>query len=444
MEQQIRFCTASDGISIAYATVGDGPPLIFVSGWPTHLELEWDKPFLRAFLEALAEGSTLFRYDMRGSGLSDRDVSDFSIESLTKDLEAVVDHQKLERFALASLGALAAPIAITYASANPQRVSHLILSSAFSRGSQIISPERQHALTEYVNAFGSLPGDHLDAPNVDNKKQRDARQLARAASSREMLAALLETMFSADVSDRLEHLSLPILVLHGRADNAVPFALGRDLAARLPDAKFVPFEGNSAAAWTQSHVIIPELHRFLGVGSASEESEGPAARELVTIFFTDVEGSTALTERLGDAGAREVLRTHERIVRDALGVHGGSEVKTMGDGFMASFSSASRALECAIALQRAFAERNKSAQEPVRVHIGLNAGEPIAEDDDLFGTAVNLAARIAAQAAGGEILASDVVRQLVAGKGFLFADRGESALRGFEDPVRVYEVGWEG
>ena len=116
----------------------------------------------------------------------------------------------------------------------------------------------------------------------------------------------------------------------------------------------------------------------------------------------------------------------------------------MGDGFMASFSSASRALECAIALQRAFTERNESAQESVRVRIGLNAGEPIAEDDDLFGTAVNLAARIAALAAGGEIFASDVVRQLVAGKGFLFADRGESALRGFEDPVRVYEVGWEG
>ena len=111
MEQQIRFCTASDGVSIAYATVGDGPPLVYVTGWPTHLEMEWGKPFSRAFLEALAEGSTLFRYDMRGSGLSDQDVSDFSIESLTRDLEAVVDHQKLERFALASLGSLAVRIA---------------------------------------------------------------------------------------------------------------------------------------------------------------------------------------------------------------------------------------------------------------------------------------------------------------------------------------------
>ena len=443
MEQQIRFCTASDGVSIAYATVGDGPPLVYVTGWPTHLEMEWDKPFARAYLEALAEGSTLYRYDMRGTGLSDQDVSDFSIESLTKDLEAVVDHQKLERFALASLGSLAAPIAIAYAGAHPERVSHLFLSSAFFRGNRITSPERQRTLIDYAGTFG-YPFNFVGEPGVDTDALRDVHQLGKASASRKMQAALLETMFSADVSDRLEQLSMPVLVLHGRRDSMIPFALGRELAARLPEAKFVPFEGNSGPAWMQSQVIIPELHRFLGRDVAGQEAEGAASRDLVTILFTDVEGSSALTERLGDAAARDVLRTHERVVRDALREHGGTEVKTMGDGFMASFSSASRALECAITLQRAFSKQNESAEEPVRVRIGLNAGEPIAEDDDLFGTAVNLAARIAAQADGGEIFASDVVRQLVAGKGFLFADRGESALRGFEDPVRIYEVGWEG
>ncbi len=166
-----------------------------------------------------------------------------------------------------------------------------------------------------------------------------------------------------------------------------------------------------------------------------------------TVLFTDVEGSTALTQRLGDARARELLREHERMVREALKAHGGSEVKTMGDGFMTSFSSATQAQEGAIAMQRAFAQHNESTQEPIRVRIGLNAGEPIAEEaepgrEDLYGTAVNLAARIAAQAAGGEVLASDVVRQLVAGKPFLFANRGETALRGFEDSVRLYELRW--
>ena len=144
---------------------------------------------------------------------------------------------------------------------------------------------------------------------------------------------------------------------------------------------------------------------------------------------------------MGDSAARNVLREPERITREALNAHGGSEVKTIGDGFMASFSSATRALACAIAIQRAFADSD------IRVRIGLNAGEPIAEDDpggrsDLYGTAVIVAARIAAQAQGGEVLVSDVVRQLVAGKGFLFNDRGDHALKGFEDPVRVFEVRW--
>jgi class 3 adenylate cyclase len=189
--------------------------------------------------------------------------------------------------------------------------------------------------------------------------------------------------------------------------------------------------------------MMKAIEEFLGEGEEARAARGAPSREpggLVTILFTDVEGSTALTERLGDAKAREVLRNHERIVREALRAHGGAEVKALGDGFMASFSSATRALECAIAMQRAFAAHSESAGEPIRVRIGLNAGEPIAEEADLFGTAVNMAARIAAQAAGGEILAANVVRELAAGKGFLFADRGSVALRGFEDPVRLYEL----
>ncbi len=176
------------------------------------------------------------------------------------------------------------------------------------------------------------------------------------------------------------------------------------------------------------------------------------------LYAIDIEGSAALTQRLGDAAARDVLREHERITREALRAHSGSEVKTMGDGFMASFGSATKALECAIAIQKAFdvpettvGARHASPLRPedaIRVRIGLNAGQPIAEDDpdgrrDLHGTAVITAARIAALAQGGEILVSDVVRQLVAGKGFLFSDGGDHALKGFEDPVRVYEVRWQ-
>ena len=197
------------------------------------------------------------------------------------------------------------------------------------------------------------------------------------------------------------------------------------------------------APWPDMEAVLAAIDEFLGEG---ELGAPPAAAQppgaFRTVLFTDIEGSTALTHRLGDAKGRGVLREHERMVREALKAHGGAEVKTMGDGFMASFSSATRALECATALQRAFAERNESAAEPLRVRVGLNAGEPIEEEQDLFGSMVIMAARIAAMAQGGEILVANVVRELAEGKGFMFGDRGEVALRGFDDPVRLFEVRW--
>ncbi len=199
--------------------------------------------------------------------------------------------------------------------------------------------------------------------------------------------------------------------------------------------------------------VLSAIEEFLAPAKPTKPKKPKPAKQkkrkaaalsgLATILFTDMEGSAALTQRLGDAKAREVLRQHERMVREALKSHGGSELKTTGDGFMASFSSATKALECAIAMQRAFAAHNESAEEAILVRVGMNAGEPIAEEKDLFGTAVIEAARIAAAAKGGEILASNVVRELAKGKDFLFADRGEVALRGFDEPVRLYEVRWQ-
>jgi class 3 adenylate cyclase len=164
---------------------------------------------------------------------------------------------------------------------------------------------------------------------------------------------------------------------------------------------------------------------------------------LMTIVFTDIEGSTSLTERLGDEGARAIMRSVEARTREALNAHHGTEVKTMGDGFVASFASASAALAFAVDLQRVF-ESDGGAGEPVRVRVGVHAGEPIAEHGDIFGTAVNMAARIASEAGGGEVYASDVVRQLAAGKQFTFEPRGERQLKGFADAVPVHEVIWRG
>jgi class 3 adenylate cyclase len=168
---------------------------------------------------------------------------------------------------------------------------------------------------------------------------------------------------------------------------------------------------------------------------------GPALR---TILFTDMESSVADTQRRGDAGAMELLRMHNAVIRDALKTHNGSEVKHTGDGIMASFVSASGAVECAIAIQRALAAHNQqSPDHAICVGIGISAGEPVMEDKDLFGAAVQLAKRICDQADAGAVLVANVVRELCIGKKpFLFADRGDVALRGFEDPVRLYEVRW--
>jgi len=211
------------------------------------------------------------------------------------------------------------------------------------------------------------------------------------------------------------------------------------LASTIPDARLTVLEGASGLPFAgDTKAVLSVIDEFLSEGD--EAAHAPLAKEDVhTILFTDMEGSTTLTERLGDAKAQELRRTHDSIVRGALKAQGGSETKHTGDGIMASFPSASRAIECAVAVQRAIAEQGET---PLRVRIGLNAGEPVAEEKDLFGTAVNLAKRICDQAEPGQILVSDVVQQLAAGKGFAFADKGEATLKGFEKPVRLHEVRW--
>lgn len=205
-----------------------------------------------------------------------------------------------------------------------------------------------------------------------------------------------------------------------------------------------------ACATNPTAIVVP-CHRVIGTDKklhgyrwGLERKRALLMREqTATIFVSDVEASTPLTQRLGDARARELLREHEALVRQALAEHGGAEVKTTGDGFIAAFASPANAVDCAVAVQRAFAQRNETAAEPLRVAIGINTGEPILEDRDLHGTVVIVAARLAELAKGGEILTSDIVRQLVAGQAGSFADQGRVALRGFDQPQRLYEVRWQ-
>ncbi len=450
MEPQIRFCTSADGTRIAYTTLGEGPPLVVVPGWGANFELDWQHPDGRAFYESVGEGRLLVRFDRRGAGASQREVEDLSLDAQVADVAAVVDQLDLERFDLWGTYDGAA-VSVAYAAQYPDRVSRLVLWGGYARGEEIAKAGAIRSLVELIRGNWSLARRAMQDvlyPSGPTELQRWSSNYLRQSVTPEVAAEYLELQTCTDIRPYLQQVMASALVLHRRGDRNVPIAAGRAVAALIPDARFVVLEGDISVPYFGDMSYVEAVMQFLDEGRAQEPAaERPEAGAFRTVLFTDVEGSTALTQRLGDAKAREVLREHERIVREALKSHGGAEVKTMGDGFMASFTSATGALECAIAMQRAYAQHNESAEEPIKVRVGLNAGEPIAEEDpdgrsDLFGTAVILAARIAAKAEGGEVLASDVVRQLVAGKQFLFADRGEANLKGFDEFVRLFEVRW--
>src|SRR3990170_4201324 len=438
MEPRIQYVKTSDGVSIAYAVAGDGPPLVRVPlPGANHVQRDWEM-FSNIF-PPLAQTFRLVLYDARGTGLSDRDAIDFSMEAMVRDLEAVVD-----RTGLQSVGLLAfhdgVPMAVTYAATFPDRVSHLILVDGWTKFSDFLSSPVWEAHAALLDKDWTLFTETLARvlAGIDDPHMIGVLgEHMRACIEPEAYRAFSAAMMNYDVAALLPDVKAQTLVLHNNSNQFNPVRVGQKLAAGIPDARFLAIDDPNYER------LVALVEEFAGAAANVQPVEAGAFR---TILFTDVEGSTALTQRLGDARAREVLREHERIVREALAAHGGSEVKTMGDGFMASFGSATKALECAIAMQRAFEERSASlpahpeafegraepqpsahastgsaradrsvGAEAIRVRIGLNAGEPVAEEGDLFGTAVNLAARIAAQAQGGQVLVSDVVRQLGAG-----------------------------
>ncbi len=446
MEPRIQYAKTEDGVNIAFATVGEGRPLVWSQQPVTsHVQREWQIPIFQAAFAAIAAQGMLVRFDTRGVGLSDRDVDDVSLEARVRDLEAVVEHLQLKEFSLLGAETGGSP-AITYAASHPERVSHLVLMNCYASGEIMVGSQRGQALVQLVDDWEMFTESvAAQAFGFGWEGSRGYAEFVRECITPEILARMYEAEKQIDVSSLLPAIQAPTLVVRHSGLKWIPMDETRRLAAGIPNARLYEVEGFYQDDSAQLGTTIFE---FLGVEiePAAEEPRLDAGA-FRTILFTDVEGSTALKDRLGDAKARDLLREHERITREALKAHGGSEVKTMGDGFMASFGSATKALECAIVIQSAFAVRNETADEAIKVRIGLNAGEPIAENDpggrgDLFGTAVNMAARIAAKAEAGEILVADVVRQLVAGKEFLFADRGDTELRGFEDPVRVYEVRW--
>ena len=432
----IQYARTEDNLNIAYWAIGDGPTLIFNHPMTfSHIEQEWRTTYFREFYVALARHFRVVRFDQRGCGLSDRSPIDYSANDLLLDLDAVLRAIGPDPAILASLlGGTGVPV--LFLLADPARVSHLVLWSPFARGADFEELPSTRVVRE-LRAVNPVHGTEafitlMVGLGEGERAQEFALLLQRTAASNADDAR--EASYDFDVLDRLSEVAVPTLVLQPSDPRMVPVSLARQVAGAITGAELVVLDGQSALPWFgHAENYVAHLRRFV-LGEQAESAAGVTH----TVMFTDLAASTATTQRLGDAAAQDLVRAHNAIVRTALEAHSGHEVKHTGDGIFAWFSAASKGLDCARAIQQSVTDL---ANPDLSVKIGLNAGEPIAEEDDLYGTAVQIAARVTDQANAGEIVCTNVVRELVAGKTYLFSEREPAALKGVEEPVRLFFVG---
>ncbi|MEE8347575.1 MAG: adenylate/guanylate cyclase domain-containing protein [Dehalococcoidia bacterium] len=439
MEPRIQYATTKDGVSIAFWTLGEGMPLVHTPPPFGHVQLEWQNPENRQFFERLAQSRMLVRYDGRGMGLSERDVTDFSVDTFVLDLEAVVGHlglQSISLFAPSWFG----PGSIAYAARHPEQVSHLILWGSIARGSDILGTPQAQGLFALMEKDWELFTETLAHVALGWSAGEPARKFAvlmRESIRKEATQALVGVIAKIDVTALLAQVKARTLVLHRRQLPYLAVDAARGLASRIPDARFILLEGDSAVPYLgDTDAVLQAIDEFLGEGEeAKPKTELPEG--MAVILFADIANSTALTEEMGDeafrAKARELDTSLRSVIRECAGTP--VEGKLVGDGVLAVFTSARQAIECAL--------RCNSASDSVglQLHLGIHAGDVIREGNNVYGGAVNIAARIATASAPGEVLVSDTVRGLArTSAGVAFDDCGEHELKGVADPQRLFAV----
>jgi pimeloyl-ACP methyl ester carboxylesterase len=431
----------SGKVHIAYQVVGDGPfDLVFVPGFVSHVEAIWEAPGTAHFVERLARFSRLIVFDKRGTGLSDPATGAQTLEERMDDVRAVMDAVGCERAVLFGVSE-GGPMSILFAASYPERVRALVLygtTARFARDEGYdCGPTVEHirALTDDAEeGWGRGALGELFAPSVAHDPQFMAFwcRFQRQAASPGMVRALLELIAEIDVRPVLPTISVPTLVLHRTHDRAVSVRAARYLAERIPGARLVETSGNDHVPWVGDvDTILDEIEEFLtGTRDAREPD-----RVLATVLFTDIVGSTERAAELGDRRWRDLLDSHHAIVRRQLARSGGREVNTAGDGFFATFDGPARAVRSACAIQEAV---GTSLGVPLRA--GLHTGECEIMKEQVGGIAVHIGARIAAKAEAGEVLVSSTVKDLVAGSGLRFTDRGVHVLKGVPDRWRLFAV----
>jgi class 3 adenylate cyclase len=432
----------SGSVSIAYQVVGDGPrDLVWVPGWVSHLEAGWDEPLQARFRRRLSSFSRLILFDKRGTGMSDR-VADRDLPTLEErmdDVRAVMDAARSDRAVIVGPsegGSMAVLFAATY----PERTAALITFGAFA--SRIWSPEYPWAPTpeerqgfyDFIERnWGGEADTSTLAPSLaaDAEFKRHLARYNRLSASPGSALALAKMNTQIDVRSVLPTIRVPTLVLHRTGDLDANIAEGRYIAERIAGAKFVELPGIDHLPWAGNQDdILDEIEEFLtGIRPAPQSD-----RMLATVLFTDIVGSTERAASLGDRAWREVLDRHHASVRSELAHFRGQEIATTGDGFLATFDGPARAVRCAVAIGERLRESG------IEVRAGVHTGECERMGDNIGGLAVHIGSRVAGLAGPGEVLASSTVKDLVAGSGIVFEDRGAHPLKGIPGEWRVFKV----
>jgi pimeloyl-ACP methyl ester carboxylesterase/class 3 adenylate cyclase len=438
--------TKSGDVNIAYQVTGDGPfDLVFAPGYVTHLEIHWTMPAFVPFLEQLSSFCRLIRFDKRGTGMSDRVSGAPTLETRMDDVRAVMDAVGSQRAAFFGL-AEGAAMAILFAATYPDRTAALVVRSGFprrmwapdypwgrteeeyerevERDLRIFGPREQGK--EAVRALGRFEDDEVE-PFLD---------MVRYGSSPGAIEALHRMNREIDIRHVLPAVRVPTLILHGSEDTVVPLEVARYLASRIPTARLVEIPGAGHLAFGKpAGLISAEIERFMkDVWEAGGWEEAEPERVLATVLFTDIVGSTAKAAELGDSAWRELLERHHALIRRQLVRFRGAELDVAGDGFFARFDGPARAVRCACAITESVRELG------LEVRAGLHTGECEIMEGKVGGIAVHIGARIAKEAQPGEVLVSSTVKDLVAGSGLRFGERGVAQLKGVPEQWRLYAV----
>jgi len=438
--QPVTQYAKSGDLHIAYQVIGDGPiDLVIVPGWVSHIEIVWQEPKAAAFLRRLAEFSRLILFDKRGTGMSDPVSYAPPVDERMDDIGAVMDAAGSQRAALLGYSEGGA-LALVFAASHPQRISGVIAYASFAR--ILRSPDYrmgfpEGAISEWLATFGRARehGDFYDVVVPSRRGDEEFREwfgrITRQSASPRMMELFWRANLMIDIRSLLSSIRVPVLVAHRAEDQLVRVEHGRYLAEHIPGAKYVELDGGDHWPWFgDTETVVQEVEEFL----TGTRHAPPADRVLATVMFTDLVDSTAHLAHLGDHAWKQLLDQHDSITERQIERFRGRLVKHTGDGILATFDGPARAVECARAIQ----EANHAIGLQMRV--GLHVGECELRGDDIGGLAVHTAARVADAAAPGEILVSSTLRDLVAGSGLEFTERGCHQLKGIPGEWTLFAV----